>query len=269
MVKMVQCKSALSKSSLPGLQYTFNPYVGCQHGCLYCYVPDVMRRPGAWGEEVSAKEGVLELLRSDLKRCRRGVVGVSTVTDPYQPAEKELEITRGALQILKSSGFPVSVQTKSSLVRRDLDIMRGGNLELGVTITSLDVEFQRTFEPGASPPEERALTLEEAASVGIKTWVFYGPIIPSFNDSSEDIGSIVALAKKTKSRIIFDKLNLKPFLTQRMQKIIINDLNKKMKDYDFKRLYEIIKKECEEKRVACSFAFGADGDKSPHNRLAK
>ena len=255
-VESVPCKSALSKSSLPGLQYTFNPYVGCEHGCLYCYVPDVIRRfSKPWGGDVGKKEGILELLRSDLKRCPKGVVGVSTITDPYQPVEEELKLTREALLILKSSGFPVSVQTKSSIVRRDLSIMAGGNFELGITITSMDSQFQKDFEPNASPPEKRALALEEAASMGIKTWVFYGPIIPGYNDSLEDIKSVVCLAKRTGSRLLFDKLNLKPLLAQRLHKVLSEDDLKVIKNYDYQKLFKIIINECKVNKVECSFAF--------------
>jgi DNA repair photolyase len=257
-IKRIPCKSALSRSKLPGLTYTFNPYVGCQHGCLYCYVPDVLRRriiSTEWGREVLVKEGILERLREDLRKLRPGVVGVSTVTDPYQPVERSLGITRKALSILKYAGFPVSVQTKSSLVLRDLDLMKGGSFEVGMTITSMDDGFRRRFEPGAPPPEERAHALEEANSKGVKTWIFYGPIIPGFNDSPEEMESIASLAQRTKSRILYDRLNIKPMMLVRIGKVLsgkdIISIRRGTLEGTFRRLEEV----CRRQGVRCDSGF--------------
>lgn len=253
----VPCKSAISRSSLPGLNYTFNPYAGCQHGCLYCYVPDVLRHhvsPSEWGRDVMVKEGVLRLLASDLRRLKPGTVGVSTVTDPYQPAERVHCLMRRAIAILRDSGFQVSVQTKSALVARDLDLMKG-RFELGMTITSMDDGFRRLFEPGASPPEERVGALEEASSRGIKTWIFYGPIIPLYNDSMQDVAKIIQLAERTKSHIIYDRLNIKPLMLQRMKRSIPEDVIKSIKNADLKRTFSYLEAECRNRGVHCKFAF--------------
>lgn len=257
-VKAIPCKSALSRSTLPGLTYTFNPYVGCQHGCLYCYVPDMLRgrvSSSEWGREVLVKEGVLDHLRADLKRLRPGVVGVSTVTDPYQPIERSLGITRKALSILRDAGFPVSVQTKSSLVLRDLDIMEGGNFEVGMTITSMDNAFRRRFEPGAPPPEERAHTLEEASSKGIRTWIFYGPIIPGFNDSPEEIESIAGLAQRTRSRILYDRLNIKPMMLARIGRVLSGDDIASIRHGTLKVTFRKVEEACKRRGVCCASAF--------------
>lgn len=256
--RFVPCKHAVSKSSLPGLAYTFNPYVGCRHGCLYCYVPDVLRygvSSPEWGREVAVKEGVLEKLAMDLKRLSPGVVGVSTATDPYQPLEKTLELTRTALKLFQSCGWPVSVQTKSALVRRDLDILKSGKFELGLTVTSMDDDFQRLFEPCASPPQERAETLMEASSLGIKTFLFFGPIIPGFNDSAENVRAIVSLAQSTGSSLLYDRINLKPLMLQRMRRYVSEDSIKSIKSYRFETIYQHIQKMCSEKRIQCRPAF--------------
>jgi len=257
-VKAIPCKSALSKSTLPGLTYTFNPYVGCQHGCLYCYVPDVLRGrvpSSEWGREVLVKEDVLERLRVDLRRFRPGVVGVSTVTDPYQPVERSLGITREALFILRDAGFPVSVQTKSSLVLRDLDIMKGGNFEVGMTITSMDDMFRRRFEPGASPPEERAHALEEVSSKGVRTWIFYGPIIPRLNDSPEEIEPIVSLAQRTKSRILYDRLNIKPMMLARIGRVLSGDDIASIRRSTLEGTFRKLEETCRRRGVRCDSAF--------------
>jgi len=257
-IKRISCKSALSRSRLPGLTYTFNPYVGCQHGCLYCYVPDVLRgrvSSSEWGREVLVKNGIIERLRTDLTRLRPGVVGVSTATDPYQPIERSLGITREALSILKDAGFPVSVQTKSPLVTRDLDIIEGGNFELGMTITSMDDGFRRRFEPGAPPPEERAHALEEVSSKGIRTWIFYGPIIPRINDSLEEIESITGLAKRTKSRILYDRLNIKPMMLARIGRVLSAEDIYSIRQGTLEVTFRRIEAACKRLGVRCDPAF--------------
>ncbi len=252
------CKSALSKSNLPGLMYTFNPYVGCQHGCLYCYVADVLKNRNmslTWGQKVQVKEDILKLLKKNLHRNPRGVVGVSTVTDPYQPVEMILEVTRQALRILHDSKFPVSVQTKSSLVVRDLDIIKGDLFDVGMTITSLNDEFRKQFERGASPPDDRIQALEEISSKCIATWIFYGPIIPGFNDSSADIEGIACLAEKTKSKVLYDKLNIKPFMRERIKKEISTEQINDMKNYSFNETFRKIENIFKKHGVLCEPAF--------------
>jgi DNA repair photolyase len=248
----------MSKSSLPGLDYTFNPYIGCMHGCIYCYVQDVLRRcvsTQGWGEYIHVKEGILDRLRAELRRSRHGVIGVSTVTDPYQPIEKELEMTRQALSIIGSAGFKASVQTKSSLVSRDLDVIKAHKFELGITVSSLGDAFCRKFEPRASPPGERAMVLEEASSMGIKTWIFYGPIIPGHNDSLREMEAIASLAGRTNSMILFDRLNLKPLLRSRLQGVLTIEELQVIAKADFSGIFTQFSSMCRAKGVVAKYAF--------------
>ncbi|MGQ9759808.1 MAG: radical SAM protein [Candidatus Methanomethylicaceae archaeon] len=241
---------------MPGLVYTFNPYWGCQHGCLYCYVPDLMRRlmPAlTWGRDIFVKDRVLELLKLELRRKPPGVVGVSTATDPYQPVEKKLEVTRKALMMVSGAGFPVSLQTKSPLVLRDIDIIKGKKFDVGFTITSTDRFFQKIFEPGAPPPEERISALEAISSLGINTWIFYGPIIPGHNDSEDEMENIVRLAVKTNSKIIYDRLNLKPTVVQRL-KMAIGE-KELMHKYSASVAFTRLEALCKKHNVRCEFAF--------------
>lgn len=209
----VKVATAMSRSSLPGLDYTFNPYVGCIHGCIYCYARCFTRDREVsenWGKVVKLKAGVLELLERQIIKMRRGIVGVSTITDPYQPIEKMAEITRRAIQILKGRGFYISVQTKSDLVLRDADIIKDRDCDVGVTITTFDADLAKKLEPRASLPEARASVVESFSEKGIKTWIFYGPIIPRINDDLEMVVKIAKLAKKSGSEVIIDKLRLRP-----------------------------------------------------------
>ena len=92
-IREVKCKSALSSSSLPGLDYSLNPYRGCQHNCAYCYVPNVLRiQRKEWGSFVEVKTNIPVVLSKELKKKKPGVVGLSTVTDPYQPIEKKYHL---------------------------------------------------------------------------------------------------------------------------------------------------------------------------------
>jgi DNA repair photolyase len=100
-----------------------NPYRGCAHGCRYCYAPNIMRIPRReWGRFVEVKRNIPKILSDELKKKKKGVVGISTTTDPYQPVEKKYKLTRFCLEQLLKHDFPVSVLTKSRLVSRDLDI---------------------------------------------------------------------------------------------------------------------------------------------------
>jgi DNA repair photolyase len=247
--RRVKCKSAISKSTLPGLDYTINPYLGCEHGCIYCYVPDVIRSKefqNGWGSIVYAKENIVEALLKQIRAIKPGVTGYSTVTDPYQPYERKMCFARKIIEILLSHRFRISFQTKSSLILRDIDMIRGDNVEVGFTITSLDKEFAKKFEPNSSPPEERAQALETFSEKGVKTWIFYGPIICGFNDDDENLYNLFQLAKKTRSYIMYDKLRLKPILSNRMKKVLGEDVFEKIKGGDLeqcfkKTYYKVIK----------------------------
>jgi len=213
------CKTALSLSQLPGLTYSLNPYVGCEHGCAYCYSPSVLRDKqlsDRWGEIVRAKQNIAEVLAQEVKRKPKGVVGISTVTDPYQPAEAKLELTRKCIEILARHDFPISIQTKSSLVLRDADLIKPGKSEVGMTLTTMDRELASLLEPKASPPEARAQALEEFSKNGVETWIFLGPIIPRINDDAEGLKTIIKLAAMTKSKVIYDRLNLKQGVMDRL-----------------------------------------------------
>ena len=123
----VRCRSILNRSRIPGIDYTVNPYLGCAHGCVYCYARFMVKfasLPAAWGGFVEVKTNAAEVLRKQIARSPGGLVSLSTVTDPYQSVEKKYGITREILIELADRGFPVSVLTKSDLVLRDADVLR-------------------------------------------------------------------------------------------------------------------------------------------------
>jgi DNA repair photolyase len=213
------CKYAVSRTKLPGLSYSLNPYFGCEHGCIYCYVPSVFHNDKIaknWGRFVKAKINIVDALSNQLKKIPKGIVGISTVTDPYQPIEARLQLTRKCIEVLLTYDFPISIQTKSPLVFRDSDIIKPRRVDLGVTITTLDKELCRTLEPRAPLPDSLIQVLEDLSNKGVSTWIFFGPIIPKVNDDEDEILRMVHLAKRTKSELIYDRLNLRRWVLDSM-----------------------------------------------------
>lgn len=210
-IRQVKCKTALSSSSLPGLDYSLNPYRGCQHACAYCYVPNVLRiKRESWGDFVDVKVNIPSILSKELKKKKRGVVGISTVTDPYQPIEKKYKLTRYCLEQLLLNDFPICVQTKSSLVLRDMDLIsKFSDSEVMVSIGTLRDKEREILEVNSSPISERLNVLKECSNVGVKTSVFFGPIYPTI--AKEDILQIIDTFLDCRvSEIMIDRLNLKP-----------------------------------------------------------
>jgi DNA repair photolyase len=211
----VECRSILNKSGIPGIDYALNPYVGCEHACVYCYADFMRRFTGhrePWGSFVDVKVNAPEVLRRQLRRLPRGLISFGTVTDPYQPAEARYKITRGCLEGLIGQGFPVSILTKSALILRDLDLLKAlEGLEVGFTVTVLDERVRRAFEPYSSPSLARLEALKRLAEAGIKTWLFFGPVLPYFSDSWEHIDELFASAAEAGvNYLLVDRLNLYP-----------------------------------------------------------
>ena len=208
----VYCKNALSKSKIQGMDYALNPYIGCEHGCVYCYA-EFMRKYTShkeeWGEFVDVKINIVDRLRQQIKRAKPGTIMIGTVTDAYQPLEEKYQLTRRCLEILAYFNFPISIQTKSDLVTRDIDILRRiKNKEVGFTITSIDPKVERIFEPKASKLENRFRALEKLRENDIPAFVFFGPILPFFSDNEKSIRSLLErLESMGIEEIYFDKMN--------------------------------------------------------------
>lgn len=209
----IRANRALTPSGLPEYDYALNPYVGCSHGCYYCYAVDYTNGPPGmyWGHVVYVKTNVVELLKAEVRRLKPGVVGISTITDPYQPPEAKYKLMRGIIPTLAEAGFRISIQTKSGLVVRDLDLLERYRdaVDLGVTITTMG-EKARILEPLAAHPLARAAALRKAAARNIKTWIFLGPVIPGFNDSPEDLMAVIKLAAEIGAELIYDRYRPKP-----------------------------------------------------------
>lgn len=179
-VNEIEAKSILTKSQI--YEYTLNAYVGCRHNCLYCYARFMKRFTGhrePWGEFVDVKINAPEVLAREAKKKKKGRVWISGVCDAYQPLEKTYEVTRKCLAILIENGWPVTIQTKSPLVLRDIDILkRSKDAEVGFTITTADDRVRKIFEPGAPEAAKRIEALAVLHAEGIKTYVMVAPMLP-------------------------------------------------------------------------------------------
>lgn len=231
-VKPVSCNTALSNSRLEA-DYSLNPYIGCLHNCTYCYGPSVIQDDRSWGEFLEVKINLPKVLSQELKTKSKGVVRLGSVTDPYQEAEKEYEVTKKCLKQLKKDNFSILIQTKSDLVKRDIDLLSEMDSDVGLTITSLDDDFRKKYEPNAPPISDRLSTIKELKERGVGVWVFIGPLFPHLNDMEDEL---VRLSKTLDSldvdEIYLDKLN--------MRKRIWNKIEPKLEDElveEYKEIY--------------------------------
>ncbi len=221
-VKLVrmECKTALSPSNLPGLDFALNPYFGCSHSCLYCYAPFVLHQPrNDWGKTVKAKVNVAKILACEVRK-KAGVIGIGTVTDPYQEGEERLQLTRKCLMELLKADLPISILTKSPLVVRDVDLLsKLRKAEVGVTITTQFDDLASRFEPGAPPPSERLRAVKQLIVAGIDTYVLIGPILPGITDKDlEDFFHKIALTGV--KRVMVDKLRLRPGMLTKLLSVV-------------------------------------------------
>jgi DNA repair photolyase len=186
-VKEVQAKSILCASKIH--PYVVNPYTGCQHGCSYCYARFMKRVTGhkePWGSFVDVKVNAPDLLRREIAKKKRGAVWVSGVCDPYQPVEEKYRLTRQCLEILSRQGWPAVIQTRSPLILRDLDIIRGARgFEAGLSITTADDRIRMLFEPDAPPVEDRIAALGTLHRAGVRTFAMVAPVLPGAEGLAE------------------------------------------------------------------------------------
>ena len=189
-------RTIISRNQSPDIPFetSINPYRGCEHGCVYCYARPTHAyldlSPGIDFEtKIFAKTNAAELLRTELGKPRYVCqpIAMGTNTDPYQPAERKLHITRDIIRVLHDCQHPLSIVTKSWLIERDLDLLQPmaaeGLVRVYLSITSLRHDLARRLEPRAAAPSRRLQTLETLNGVGVPTGVLFAPVIPFINDA--------------------------------------------------------------------------------------
>ncbi len=225
MINQIQVKSILNKHKKRDDwfldDYSINPYSGCAFNCLYCYI-----RGSKYGtnmvKTISAKINAPEVLKKELKRRadkqEYGIITLSSATDAYQPAEKELKITRKLLEIILKYRFPLEIATKSTLFLRDLDILKDidrqailpvdlKKINHGVIITcsisTLDEKMAKILEPGAPSPGERLEAIKKSKEKGFLTGINFIPVLPFISDSEKQLEEMIKMAKNYKADFVF------------------------------------------------------------------
>jgi DNA repair photolyase len=204
-VREIFSKTILTKTAISSFDYCINPYVGCSHGCRYCYASFMKRFTGhlePWGEFVDIKVNAPQLLRKQLRRAKPGVVALSTVTDPYQPLEKNYQLTRGCLEALLEHQFSVNILTRSPLCLRDIDLFKQfRNIEVGFSVTTHDEAIKRIFEPYSPSIHSRVEALKALRNEKIGTYAFVGPMLPL------DPKPLVTMLDGLVDGVLIDRLN--------------------------------------------------------------
>jgi DNA repair photolyase len=221
-VREIRCRSLLNRCGIQ--DYSFNCYVGCAHGCGYCYARFMQRfhpHPEEWGRFVDVRINAVDALKRQLKRLSPGSVFTCSACDGWQPVEEHYRLTRECCRLLLDAAFSLHVLTKNRLVLRDLDVFAGRNVSVGVTVTTPDEEWARIWEPGASRVAERWEILGQAKAAGLRTTVMFGPLLPGISDSDQAIGSLFARAAELRvDRIWTDILNPRPLVWPAVQRLL-------------------------------------------------
>jgi DNA repair photolyase len=220
----IQARSILNRCTSARMPFTWtiNPYRGCEFACKYCYARYThefmeMRDPYDFERRIYAKQHTAELLRRDLKKVKPGEdIAIGTATDPYQPAERPYEITRGILETLSGYvGLRLGIVTKSDMVVRDIDLLRRiasrNDLFVNLTITTTRTELARILEPRAPRPDLRLNAIRRLTDAGIPAGVICAPVLPGITDAPRELDELVQAARAAGAQSIFaNALFLKP-----------------------------------------------------------
>ncbi|WP_053467991.1 radical SAM protein [Clostridium sp. L74] len=189
-----------------GINYNMNIYKGCSHGCIYCD-----SRSECYGVEnfdkVRAKKDAIQIITNELRKKRKkGVIGTGAMSDPYNPFEKEMMLTREALKEINNFNFGIAIATKSDLVLRDIDILKKIKSHsptlIKITITTFDDELCKRIEPNVCVTSKRFKAIKELSNNGIFTGILLMPILPFINDNEENIVQIVRKAHECGAKFI-------------------------------------------------------------------
>jgi DNA repair photolyase len=247
--------------------WTINPYRGCEFACKYCYARDThevmeMRDGVEFEQKIYAKQHAAELLRQELRRVKPGEeIAIGTATDPYQPIERKLEITRAILQeFARHSGLELGIVTKSALVGRDIDLLqeisRNNHITVNLTVTTSDAELARILEPRAPRPDLRLEAVKKLREAGVRAGVICAPVLPGITDSPKQLEAVVQAAANAGACYIYaNPLFLKPcsaavflpFLQEHFPQLV-SDYERRFKERAFlpaayrKRISELIGK---------------------------
>ena len=186
-----------------------------------------------WGEFVDTKINAPEILSKQLSKVKRGLIWISSVTDPYKAVEEQYNLTRQILQRLLSYQFPITVLTKSRLVLRDIDIFKQfKECDVGMTIITMDEIARKRFEPNASTILDRLNALKTLHEAGIKTYAFIGPFLPIISEETTD-ELINQLKEVGIDRVLVDKFNIKAGNSQMIRETLNQYYPKLVEEFEY------------------------------------
>jgi len=209
MQQFVRAKTILSRYKEADawfhIKYSMNLYRGCQHQCIYCDSRSACYHIANF-EDILVKENAIELLRAELRRIKeKDTIGTGSMNDPYMPAERELELTRRALTVIKEFGFPLHIITKSDMVLRDYQLIKDiGRVyaTVSITITTADDALSAIIEPGAPVSSLRFEAVRKLSEGGVRAGILLMPVLPFVTDTEQNITSIIDKARDAKAAYI-------------------------------------------------------------------
>jgi len=234
--KEIESRSIIQKSKLPDTDYVINPYIGCMFGCAYCYASFMGRFVGEsfenWGNYLYVKKNAVILAAKELaawdSEQRTSSILLSSVTDPYQGAEKQYRLSEGILRVLAENNYPglVSILTKSPLVLRDADILKAlTRKEVGVTVTTTDDKTSRFLEVRAPLASTRIDTLKKLNNLGLRTYAFVGPLLPHYRYYPHLLEELfMRLADAGTKTLFVEHMNINFRIRSRLVDVLSSDL---------------------------------------------
>ena len=264
----VVAKSILSKKSDGdywfGVMYNMNLYRGCSHGCIYCDSRSDCYRVNNFDQVKVKRDALLILERELISKRKKGVIGIGSMSDSYNPLEVGLKLTRGALELIERYGFGISLETKSVLIERDVDILKKINEKNDViikfTITCADDELASRIEPYTNVSSDRFRVMKKLSDEGIVVGVLMMPLLPYINDTVENVKEIVRKSYENGAKFIYSSFgvtlrdNQREYYYEKLDLLFPWLKNKYIKEYGFKyscvsknhkELSKIFKEECD------------------------
>ncbi|MFX1392457.1 MAG: radical SAM protein [Promethearchaeota archaeon] len=261
-----EAKNIITKSNIPSIDYVINPYIGCQHGCIYCYAEFMIRftnhKGDKWGEFLDIKTFDFSTIKP--QKYNGKTILLSSVTDPYIPLEKTYKNTRKILENLIGTTAEIIILTKSKLVVRDIDLFKKfKNVEVGISLSTLDDNFARKIERRASKPSERLEAIKKIFEAGLKTYTFISPFFPGITDFK----AIINESTDFTNYFMFENLNFRPHNVSRIKRIISEYFPELLHQYEEIQKYpsqwefiaEEIKDFCDKKKLNYTIEFHHGG----------
>ena len=217
MIHEIYAKKLLITNKHPsywfGVKHYLNIYRGCMHGCIYCDTRSECYQIDNFDTDISVKINAIELLEKELKSKRyRQTIGFGSASDPYVPIEKDYQLTKQALNLIKDFRFPLFLLTKSNMVARDIDIIEQINKQnyacVAFTITTTNDDLAKMIEPHASLPSDRLKAMSILSVLGIKTGAVIMPTLPYITDTVENITDIVKQAKINGASFVYPSFSV-------------------------------------------------------------